>query len=111
MARIWIVAVLAAAACGGDDRKGEGEECTASSECADGLTCDFGATPPVCRPTQTPVPDAAPVIIDAAAAPHPDAPPGTPDAAPGTPDAPPPPDALVPPPDAPIPDAAPMIDV
>jgi hypothetical protein len=81
--------------CGGDDVKGEGEECVATSECADGLTCDFGATPPVCRTMQTPRPDAAPVQDADPNAPDapantPDAAPGTPDAPPGTPDAPPP---------------------
>lgn len=80
--------LLAVVACGGDDRKGEGEECVASSECADGLTCDFGATPPVCRPMQTPVPDAAVGPVDAAV-PVIDADPLAPDAPPGTPDAPP----------------------
>lgn len=84
-----------AVACSGDSLKAEGEECVASSECAAGLTCDFGASPPVCRPNQT-LPDAA--------APAPDAPPGTPDAAPA-PDAPGAPDAAAP--DAPgAPDAA-----
>lgn len=73
-----------------------GETCHASTECAAGLVCDFGQTPPVCSSSITPgEPDAMP---------EPDAPPGTPDAAP-VPDAPPgAPDAA---PDAAIPDAAP----
>ncbi len=95
--------LLAVIACGGDDRKGEGEECVASSECADGLTCDFGATPPVCKPMQTPVPDAA---VDAAG-PVIDADPHAPDGAPGAPDAPPPPPDAAPP-DGARPDGASM---
>ncbi len=98
--------LLVVVACGGSDLKAEGEECIASSECATGLTCDFGATPPVCRPTQTPVPDAAVRTIDASG-PVIDADPLAPDAAPGAPDAPPLPiDAAPLPPDAAPPDGA-----
>jgi len=92
--------LFAIVACGGSDLKGEGEECVASSECADGLTCDFGATPAICKPMQTPVPDAAVRPIDAAG-PVIDADPLAPDATPGTPDATPLPiDATPLPPDA-----------
>lgn len=108
--RAWTCSlVFLAAACGGADLKGAGEECVASSECADGLTCDFGRVPPTCQPQQTPTPDAAPGAPDAPPAPAVDAAPGTPDAPPPPPpDAmpPPPPDAMPPPPDAAVADAA-----
>lgn len=44
--------------CGGTTAKQLGEECVASSECADGLVCDFGRDPHVC---------ASNVSVDAAA--------------------------------------------
>jgi hypothetical protein len=98
------------AACGGDDLKGQGEECFGSSECADGLTCDFGQAPAVCAPMQTPTPDAMPVIDADPNAPDApvgriDAAPGTPDAAPGTPDATPAPIDATPP----VIDATPIV--
>jgi hypothetical protein len=106
----WLAA-LVLGACGDPALKAAGDSCFASSECADGLTCDFGQDPPVCAGMQTAQPDAAPVP-DAPpdqpdAAPVPDAPPGTPDAAP-VPDAPPSPPDAAEPPDAPPapPDAA-----
>src|SRR5687768_15137204 len=43
----WLAA-LAIAGCGGSSLKEAGEECVASSECAAGLVCDLGASPPVC---------------------------------------------------------------
>ena len=52
------VATALAFACGEDTSKQEGEVCVASSECGTGLTCDFGVSPAVCRPTQTPRSDA-----------------------------------------------------
>ncbi|ACY16522.1 hypothetical protein [Haliangium ochraceum] len=90
-------------ACGEFGQRGEGEACFASSECAAGLTCDFGVDEPVCRSQQTPPEGTPPSTVDAA--PRPDAEPGAePDAAPGgEPDAA-LPDAAVP--DAAIPDAA-----
>ncbi|WP_428262212.1 hypothetical protein [Haliangium sp.] len=123
-----VTLAVGAAACGGLEPKGDGESCYASSECDDGLTCDFGVNPPVCRSQQTPGtsrvdaapapsgPDAAPSGPDAApnpsgpdaaaeppdaAAEPPDAAPEPPDAAPEPPDAAPePPDAAPEPPDA-----------
>lgn len=107
---IATILVTATLGCGDDTFKQQGEPCFASSECAPGLTCDFGANPePVCAPTQTPLPDAS----DVDAAVTTDAPTGTPDATlapdapPGTPDAAPTPDAPPPVPDAAIPDATP----
>lgn len=103
-------ALLLAAACSGDDPKAQGEECFASSECADGLTCDFGMSPATCQPNQTPLPDADTRVIDApanqidAGPPPIDAPPGTPDARPPAIDAA-QPDAPVMQPDAALPDA------
>jgi hypothetical protein len=115
LASVLLVLVLG---CGDDTFKQQGEPCFASSECAPGLVCDFGANPePVCAEMGTPLPDASDIdaapTIDADpaapdAAPLPDAPPGTPDAAP-TPDAPLPPDAM-PTPDAAVPDATPPPD-
>lgn len=91
--------LFGSAACGSSARL-EGEECFASTECAPGLLCDFGAETAVCAPQQTnggtpipdpdPIPDAAP--IDSPVDPPPDAPVVVPDAAP--------------PADAPTPDAA-----
>lgn len=78
-------------ACGGGALKAAGEPCTASSECAPKLLCDFGQTPAVCAS------DGTSVAADAARGP--DADPAVPDAAAGAPDA--------SPPDAPLPDAAP----
>ena len=88
---------LGMSSCRSDALRGLGETCTAATECAQGLLCDFQMNPPTCQGQGTPVPD-APIMIDA--------PPGTPDAPP-TPDAPTPqPDAPLPPPDAaPVPDA------
>lgn len=92
---------LVAAACGGRELKAAGEECVATSECDDGLVCDFGQTPAVCAEFTTEPPDAGP--------PPPDGPPGI--------DAPPNPiDAAAPdampidaaPPDAAPPDAMPI---
>ena len=79
------IVCAALAACGGNDLKGDGEECFGSSECAAGLTCDFGQVPAICSPMQTPIPDAMPMVDADPAAP--DAAIGQPDAAPGTPDA------------------------
>lgn len=113
-------------ACADYTLKAQGEECFASSECEQGLLCDFGVTPHVCSPTQT---DASPVDAYVPpppdAAPQPDAPPhadggGDIDAAttidaasqidaPSAPDAAPPIDSA-PPVDAEVPDAEPEID-
>ncbi|MCG8417284.1 MAG: hypothetical protein MJE77_04985 [Proteobacteria bacterium] len=62
--------------------KGEGEECFSASQCSEGLLCDFGASPSVCRQSQSGTP-------------------GTPN--PGDPPA----DASVPRPDAAVVDASP----
>jgi hypothetical protein len=74
-----IVAVLVVVvACGGGSLKASGEECFASSECDQGLVCDFGRSPAVCASTGTIV-DAAPVVevdadpVDASPDPGPDA--------------------------------------
>ncbi len=108
------------ASCADYTLKAQGEECFASSECEQGLLCDFGVSPHVCSPTQT---DASPV--DAYVPPPPDAEP-QPDAPPhpdggdeidaaqdidasSPPDAAPPADAA-PPVDAEVPDAEPEID-
>jgi hypothetical protein len=105
-----LVAGLVVWACNGTTGSlNAGEACHSSSECAAGLVCDFGQSPPVCAGNLTVVPDGAPEPDGPDgpdAAPQPDAPPGTPDAAP---DATPPPDAAVPDaalPDGPLPDAA-----
>lgn len=93
----WLLAgwVVAGAGCGDRVLKAAGEGCTASSECAAGLLCDFGQSPPVCAGNST--------VADAAG-PGPDAP-RLPDADPAAPDAAPVPDAQVVP-DAAVPDAA-----
>jgi hypothetical protein len=107
--------VLLVAACGDSSLKAQGESCFGSSECAEGLTCDFGQTPSVCATSQTqrppdaaptPQPDADPNQPDADLS-IPDATP-TPDAMPGVPDAMPAPDAALP--DATPPDAGPLPD-
>lgn len=98
--RVSVLAVIAVLAGGcSDTLKAAGEQCFGSSECEDGLTCDFGQDPPVCASSQTPLPDAmvAPVID---AAPMIDADPNQPDADPTQPDA----DVTIP--DAAVPDAA-----
>lgn len=44
-----VVAALAGtSACAGDSLKGEGETCSLSAECGDGLFCDLSKTPAVC---------------------------------------------------------------
>ena len=35
-------------ACGDGNLAGEGKPCSTSAECADGLVCDYGKSPPVC---------------------------------------------------------------
>jgi len=47
---VMAAALLAAAAsaCSGSALKAAGEPCVASSECEQGLACDFGQDPPVC---------------------------------------------------------------
>lgn len=76
-----LVAALAllaiAAGCNTRDLKASGAPCTATSECQEGLTCDFGQDPPTCASNQSGGDgdgddDAAPI----------DAPPGPIDAAP-----------------------------
>lgn len=37
--------------CSDDPKKGAGEECFGSAECAEGLACDVGSTPATCQPT------------------------------------------------------------
>jgi hypothetical protein len=39
--------------CGGDSNLAEGATCTSSTECANGLLCDFGKTPHVCAKSET----------------------------------------------------------
>ncbi|KAB2904413.1 MAG: hypothetical protein F9K40_06945 [Kofleriaceae bacterium] len=46
--RYRIACLLVVVGCGGSALKEAGEECVASSECAAGLVCDLGASPPVC---------------------------------------------------------------
>ena len=60
-----ILLAAASAACGDPSLKAAGQECFASSECAAGLTCDFGQTPAICADTQTRDRDAA-VPVDSA---------------------------------------------
>ena len=48
----WLAAAVLAG-CGGSSLKEAGEECVASSECAAGLVCDLGRTPPVCAGNTT----------------------------------------------------------
>jgi len=69
--RAWLSALLfaGAMACGGSSAKQAGETCVASSECGDGLVCDFGQTPAVCASMGTidaAELDADPSLIDAA---------------------------------------------
>jgi hypothetical protein len=52
--------VVVGASCGGGGGKALGEECVGTTQCADGLTCDFGRSPPTCQERQTPIPDASP---------------------------------------------------
>ena len=85
-----VVAALLAAACGGTALRSDGQTCSASSECAEGLVCNFGVDPHVCASMGMPPPPDAPEVIDANAN-LPDVPPGTPDAR--VPDAPGPVDA------------------
>ena len=55
--------VVGAMGCSDDAAGALGDSCVASSECGEGLTCDFGRQPPSCQASQTPVSDAS--IIDA----------------------------------------------
>jgi hypothetical protein len=84
-----VAVVIALLGCGSRTLRDAGERCVATSECAPGLVCDLGGSPPVCSETTTRPPDAPPGAPDAPPA---DAPPGAPDARP---------------PDARPPDAAP----
>ena len=96
MKRATLIAFVALGLAGcAKEYKYEGDECVATSQCAEGLVCDLGVTPHVCSSQGTRPPDAGP--------PPPDADPTAPDAPPGTPD------ANTPPPDA-APDASLMID-
>ncbi|MCX5740956.1 MAG: hypothetical protein NT062_00490 [Proteobacteria bacterium] len=90
----WILALAFVAACGSSSLKHAGESCVASSECDNGLLCDFGGH--VCANTGsldafTPPPDGGPIdaspvdgrpidarMIDAAIDAAPDAPPDAP---------------------------------
>jgi hypothetical protein len=74
---IAAIFVFSAAGCGGDELKAQGAECFASSQCAAGLTCDFGVSPAVCAPNQTDRPP------DAGSEPAIDAEPPLPDGDPG----------------------------
>jgi hypothetical protein len=97
--RVLLTMFLATAlgGCGDKTLKAAGDECFASSECATGLTCDFGQDPPVCAGQQTTDPDGAPEpdarVTDAAPLPDGalpiDAPPEPIDAPPEPIDAPP----------------------
>jgi hypothetical protein len=63
----FVGAAFVLGGCGAADLGAEGEGCVATSACAEGLTCDFRAEPPVCRREQTPLPpDAAADPVDAA---------------------------------------------
>lgn len=107
LAMLWL-----AAGCVSSPR-GAGEQCFGTTECDEGLTCDFGQSPPVCAEGQggDGVSDAA--VHDAGAEPDAvaaaDAAPGAPDAAP-EPDATPTPDATPEPDATPAPDATPEPD-
>jgi hypothetical protein len=50
---LLLVAGIALASCSGRSLKGAGSGCNATSECEEGLTCDFGQDPPVCAMSQT----------------------------------------------------------
>ncbi len=50
----WMTLAGMLCGCGGASLKGAGEECVASSECAAGLVCDLGQSPPVCAGNVTP---------------------------------------------------------
>ena len=98
----WLLLAFSTAlGCGGSSLKEAGEPCSASTECAAGLVCDFGRDPHVCATMSTALPD-APVEPAVDAPPTPDAPPGAPDARPDAPLPDAPVDAMV---DAPPPDA------
>lgn len=72
-ALLLAVSVLGLAACSQRSLKAAGSECVATSQCQEGLTCDFGADPPVCADSQSGGhPDAAVVTPDGQ--PTPDAP-------------------------------------
>lgn len=64
--RRWLLGIAVAAAltaaCSSRSLKAAGEQCTATSECGAGLTCDFGVDPPVCANSQTVPVDAAPPL-------------------------------------------------
>jgi hypothetical protein len=82
----WGLAVMLLLSCGGNDLKGNGEACSASSECDVGLVCDLGRDPHVCAGMGTPPPPPgvdAPDIVDAGTDATIDAPPDAaqPDAA------------------------------
>lgn len=87
-------------ACGSADLKSAGEQCFGTTDCAEGLTCDFGQDPSICSSQQSGVLDAG---TPDANLPLADADPTAPDAAP-VPDAAATPDAAIP--DAAVPDAA-----
>lgn len=53
MTRLALVLFFASAACSPSALLGVGEECRTSSECAEGLLCDRGVSPPVCSPAST----------------------------------------------------------
>lgn len=52
-ALLLAVALLGLAACSQRTLKAAGSECVATSQCQEGLTCDFGVDPPVCAESQT----------------------------------------------------------
>jgi hypothetical protein len=47
------VGALGLAGCSKRSLKAAGAECNATSECEEGLTCDFGQDPPVCSTNQS----------------------------------------------------------
>jgi hypothetical protein len=51
IALLLFALVAGASACSNDSLKGAGEECFGSTECAEGLVCDFGSSPATCQPT------------------------------------------------------------
>lgn len=53
LAVLALAAGLAGASCNKRDLKAAGAPCNATSECQEGLTCDFGQDPPTCAAGQS----------------------------------------------------------
>ena len=72
--------LMVAAGCGNRQLKAAGAPCVATSECEEGLTCDFGQSPAVCAGGQSGGGDAAVVPLDGNQVPSDGAPPPPADA-------------------------------